>query len=409
MKIHVVQKGETLWEIANKYGVDFEELIQLNSHLSNPDMIMPGMKIKVPGSSVQVKKEGSLDKEMKKYPAKPEEKKQQENKGTKQSPPKPKDKKEGEAKKHPAKHPWKDTSPKAFPVIKEDDGKKGKKEGIPMKPMDFPKVPMMEQHMEKFPANMNIPSLPKYDAPKKPMDSKPKGKDEQKKWKQDEFEMPAPSAPSHQPMMPINYYPAMPYCIPVNPMPMPMPMPLQNYPMTEPSSHPCGPLYGVENHSHGYQQYDYPAVEGIQQGMEGLMESSSMEMPQLPQNLAGMYSDDCGCGGSSPVPYADYGQQYQQPLQGGNPGQYMMNQGFGYPAQNMQGGYPGMQPMGGQSMYPSYYQSPSYQQPFGQQQPGMYPDYANYPGGQQPFTGMSDFNPPYPAYSREEDEEEESE
>ncbi|MCR2820526.1 SafA/ExsA family spore coat assembly protein [Lederbergia panacisoli] len=51
MKIHIAQKGETLWKIAKKYGVDFEELKKMNAQLSNPDMIMPGMKIKVPGGS----------------------------------------------------------------------------------------------------------------------------------------------------------------------------------------------------------------------------------------------------------------------------------------------------------------------------------------------------------------------
>ena len=50
MKIHIDQKGDTLWKIAQKYGVQFEELKQINSQLSNPDMIMPGMKIKVPGT-----------------------------------------------------------------------------------------------------------------------------------------------------------------------------------------------------------------------------------------------------------------------------------------------------------------------------------------------------------------------
>ena len=51
MKIHIVQKGDTLWKLAKKYGVQFEELKKLNSQLSNPDMIMPGMKIKVPSAA----------------------------------------------------------------------------------------------------------------------------------------------------------------------------------------------------------------------------------------------------------------------------------------------------------------------------------------------------------------------
>ncbi|EOP65545.1 spore coat assembly protein SafA, partial [Bacillus cereus VDM006] len=56
MKIHIVQKGDTLWKIAKKYGVDFETLKKANTQLTNPDLIMPGMKIKVPSSSVHVKK-----------------------------------------------------------------------------------------------------------------------------------------------------------------------------------------------------------------------------------------------------------------------------------------------------------------------------------------------------------------
>lgn len=57
MRIHIVQKGDTLWKIAQKYGVDFEQLKSMNAHISNPDAIMPGMKIKVPTSGGQVKKE----------------------------------------------------------------------------------------------------------------------------------------------------------------------------------------------------------------------------------------------------------------------------------------------------------------------------------------------------------------
>lgn len=55
MKIHIVQKGETLWEIANKYGVDFEQLKSINVHIASPDMIMPGMKIKIPTDNKHVK------------------------------------------------------------------------------------------------------------------------------------------------------------------------------------------------------------------------------------------------------------------------------------------------------------------------------------------------------------------
>lgn len=55
MKIHIVQKGDTLWEIANKYGVDYEQLKSINVHIASPDMIMPGMKIKIPTDDKHVK------------------------------------------------------------------------------------------------------------------------------------------------------------------------------------------------------------------------------------------------------------------------------------------------------------------------------------------------------------------
>ena len=60
VKIHIVQKGDTLWKIAKKYGVNFEELKKMNSQLSNPDMIMPGMKIKVPTTGGNIKKEAPM-------------------------------------------------------------------------------------------------------------------------------------------------------------------------------------------------------------------------------------------------------------------------------------------------------------------------------------------------------------
>ncbi|MGA9288908.1 MAG: SafA/ExsA family spore coat assembly protein, partial [Anaerobacillus sp.] len=66
MKIHVVQKGDTLWKIAKKYGVNFEQLKAVNTQLKNPDMIMPGMKVKVPSGGVHVKKKEMPIKEMKK-------------------------------------------------------------------------------------------------------------------------------------------------------------------------------------------------------------------------------------------------------------------------------------------------------------------------------------------------------
>ncbi|MFJ7731398.1 LysM peptidoglycan-binding domain-containing protein [Lysinibacillus sp. NPDC097231] len=48
MRIHIVQKGDTLWKIAKEYGISFEELKRLNAHLANPDYIVPGMEIILP-------------------------------------------------------------------------------------------------------------------------------------------------------------------------------------------------------------------------------------------------------------------------------------------------------------------------------------------------------------------------
>lgn len=56
MRIHIVQKGETLWKIAKKYGVDFSLLKAANTQLKNFDKLMPGDKIKVPTEGKEVKK-----------------------------------------------------------------------------------------------------------------------------------------------------------------------------------------------------------------------------------------------------------------------------------------------------------------------------------------------------------------
>jgi morphogenetic protein associated with SpoVID len=59
MKIHVVKRGDTLWNLAEKYGVDFEQLKKINSHLADPDNLMPGMKVKIPTNAVPVKKDAA--------------------------------------------------------------------------------------------------------------------------------------------------------------------------------------------------------------------------------------------------------------------------------------------------------------------------------------------------------------
>ncbi len=50
VKIHMVKKGDTLYEIAKKHGVTVEQLLKLNPGITNPDAIDVGMKVKVPSS-----------------------------------------------------------------------------------------------------------------------------------------------------------------------------------------------------------------------------------------------------------------------------------------------------------------------------------------------------------------------
>ncbi|GEL77465.1 LysM peptidoglycan-binding domain-containing protein [Tenuibacillus multivorans] len=48
MRIHVVQKGETVDSVAKKYGLSADELQNMNRQLSSVDQLLPKMKLKVP-------------------------------------------------------------------------------------------------------------------------------------------------------------------------------------------------------------------------------------------------------------------------------------------------------------------------------------------------------------------------
>ncbi|MDR4889089.1 SafA/ExsA family spore coat assembly protein [Fredinandcohnia sp. QZ13] len=141
MKIHIVQKGDTLWEIAKKYGVDFQELKAVNTQLSNPDMIMPGMKIKVPTGTVHVKKEAQIG-------------------GVKQ--------KEAQIHVAPKKeaqiqHPFAIIAPQPFPVMEieeEEEEVKGVETG-PYIPQ-MPQMPVMPQMPAAPPQMPVMPQMPQY-------------------------------------------------------------------------------------------------------------------------------------------------------------------------------------------------------------------------------------------------------
>ncbi|WP_175990891.1 SafA/ExsA family spore coat assembly protein [Bacillus sp. Marseille-Q1617] len=133
MKIHIVQKGDTLWKIAKKYGVNFEEVKQMNAQLSNPDMIMPGMKIKVPTTGGSVKKEAQI-----KF-------------GSKEAP-----KKEMPMKEMPkAEHPFKEQKPITQPVA-EEKPKEAQKPFTPKMPKPvIPEIDINNYYMMNM-ANMQI-------------------------------------------------------------------------------------------------------------------------------------------------------------------------------------------------------------------------------------------------------------
>ncbi len=44
---HTVEGGDTLWEIARRYGVKLERLVELNPGIRNPSLIYPGQKVRV--------------------------------------------------------------------------------------------------------------------------------------------------------------------------------------------------------------------------------------------------------------------------------------------------------------------------------------------------------------------------
>lgn len=48
---YTVQKGDTMWNISQKLNVSFSELLKLNSHFKDPNMIHPNDKIYLPHGS----------------------------------------------------------------------------------------------------------------------------------------------------------------------------------------------------------------------------------------------------------------------------------------------------------------------------------------------------------------------
>ncbi|MCA0969950.1 SafA/ExsA family spore coat assembly protein [Halobacillus litoralis] len=308
MRIHIVQKGDTLWTIAKKYGVDFAEVKAMNTQLSNPDMIMPGMKIKVPQGTKPVKKETQM------APVKKEAQ---------------------------VKTPYKDTSPKPMPVIKEDEKEKPvkgvmQKPMMPIQPQPQPinmnmQMPSIDQQMQNYYTTFHLPQMPMAE----PEESSESVEQPVVKGVEAPMAQPMPQMPMQPQLMHSDCY-----CCPPHPM-QPMQMPMHHQmPMNVAPMQGCGPMGGYE---------------------------------ESPDMVAGTQAGgDCGCGG------------------GGNPQPY----GYG----------PGMAP-GGQMPYAQqpHMQQPymPQQNPYGQmpQGGGWYPGHGPGPGQGQwspygPWQGMQ--GPGYP-------------
>ena len=47
-RVHTVRKGDTLWAVANQYGVGLAELLRANPQIKNPNLIYPGEAVNIP-------------------------------------------------------------------------------------------------------------------------------------------------------------------------------------------------------------------------------------------------------------------------------------------------------------------------------------------------------------------------
>ncbi|MBY7143266.1 SafA/ExsA family spore coat assembly protein [Virgibacillus sp. NKC19-3] len=250
MKIHIVQKGDTLWEISKSYGVDFEQVKELNSQLSSPDMIMPGMKIKIPGSSKTVKKEDTSVKETYKE----------------------------------QQVPYKDISPKPMPVIKEDDKEKPKtvEPQIPVEPL--PKMPIQKEKQKP------IEPLPKMPSQKEKPIQKEKAKPmlEQDHYTTVDFPKIKQQYTETKDKIPEKADKDIkPKPHPQPPMQQPMPMPM--VPMCCHIVHPC------------YPPAPFPAMGAVPEGF-GPPPQPMIHPDFHPQMPGAMMQPkkDCGCGQKDP-------------------------------------------------------------------------------------------------------------
>jgi len=46
-KVYIVRRGDTLYRIATRYGTTVQRLLDLNPHVTRPDIIFPGEPIRL--------------------------------------------------------------------------------------------------------------------------------------------------------------------------------------------------------------------------------------------------------------------------------------------------------------------------------------------------------------------------
>lgn len=60
MKIHIVKQGDTLYALSQKYGVPLQKIIEANTQISNPEVLVVGGKVKIPASPVPIPENGDV-------------------------------------------------------------------------------------------------------------------------------------------------------------------------------------------------------------------------------------------------------------------------------------------------------------------------------------------------------------
>jgi morphogenetic protein associated with SpoVID len=405
VKIHVVQKGDTLWNISKKYGVDFEELKKMNTQLSNPDMIMPGMKIKVPTGNVPVKKEMQTNVGT----VKESVKKEAPITAPKEAPIVAKKEAPLVSPIQETKHPYADKSPQPLPVMEAKEEIKEKKVPyVPKMPIPSPvdieinKYNMLNLEMLKAPSAP--PILPGMMQPEEEpqvagVQEKAPKKAPQVAGVQEEVPQMAPTAPvGYAPPQPAEYP-----CVPISPVlpgsglgpfaSPPVPCPPFGAPM--PAGYP------------GYPQGINPAMfdeddDDLPPPMPNVPFTQPMGYPpmqhqQMPNFVAGAHmaqKPDCGCGGNvKPTGYPQMGLP-----QGFGPAQPGFNMPYGMPQQGFAGmpqsyGLPQQQGFAGM---PQSYGLPQQQGVGGFQQPYNVPQqgFGGYPH-LQPYMGPQPGTHPY--------------